>query len=635
MKGGRVRHVLVSITTAGRFKTKATPSLVQTGTSAILNFSRQLTRKKKAKRMTEQKPGIRYYIKLLYPFVKKDRGLLFFGLFAMLVTSALRLVDPLILALIIDKSIPNQDMHEMLQYSFMFIAVVLVSGLLSYLQIVLLSRLGIKVITKFKGEVFRHLLKLPVPWFNKQPVGELIARVESDSERVKVLFSDLSITIIGNILFFVGVFIVLFIRDWQTTIYILPIILVSMIAYFFIFKYISKYFRQIREKYAIVTAKITDYVQGMHMIQALNQQSRILSDLEGASKAKKHIETKTSFIEYGAQSVFMFFFNVVFVVIVIMVSAPKIISGVATLGTLIVFIQYIYRMVWPLMHLSENVMQMQRSFVSLKRILELTELTTEDETYTGTQLPSFEHEIRFENVSFAYNAEDWILKDVSFSIPKGKKIALVGASGSGKTTTVSLLCGFYHVQKGRILIDGVSIDDLDFRAWRRKIGLILQDIFLFPGSILENIRVYNDNVPEEEVKKAVSVVQLDDFIRVLPDGINSELAERGQNISQGEKQLISFARALAFNSEIIIMDEATASIDPQTEAKIQRTMQKVFAGKTAVVVAHRLTSVLDADEILYFSNGKISARGSHQELMQLSAEYRKLVELQMLGEDHE
>ncbi|MDD4805727.1 MAG: ABC transporter ATP-binding protein [Candidatus Cloacimonetes bacterium] len=585
--------------------------------------------------MKEQKPGLIYYIKLLYPFVKKDRSLLFFGLFAMLVTSALRLVDPLILALIIDKSIPNQDMREMMQYGIMFIGVVLISGLLSYLQIVLLSRLGIKVITKFKGDVFRHLLKLPVPWFNKQPVGELIARVESDSERVKVLFSDLSITIMGNILFFVGVFIVLFVRDWQTTIYILPIIIVSMVSYSFLFRYISKFFRQIREKYAIVTAKITDYVQGMHMIQALNQQDRITKDLEAASRAKKNLETKTSFIEYGAQSFFMFFFNVLFVVIVIWISAPKIIAGVATLGTLIVFIQYIYRMVWPLMHLSENVMQMQRSFVSLKRILELTELSTEDETYHGNLLPSFEREIRFENVSFAYKDEDWILKDVSFTIPKGKKIALVGASGSGKTTTVSLLCGFYHVQKGRILIDDTPIDNLDFRAWRRKIGLILQDIFLFPGSILENIRVYNDTVPEDEVKKAVSVVQLDDFIAQLPAGLNSELAERGQNISQGEKQLISFARALAFNSEIIIMDEATASIDPQTEAKIQRTMQKVFKGKTAVVVAHRLTSVLDADEILYFSNGKILARGKHAELMNLSPEYRKLVELQLVGEDHE
>lgn len=585
--------------------------------------------------MPEQKQKITYYLKLLYPFVKKDKGLLFFGLFAMLITSALRLVDPLILALIIDQSIPNQNMTEMLQYGFMFIGVVLVSGLLSYLQIVLLSRLGIKIITKFKGDVFSHLLKLPVGWFNKQPVGELIARVESDSERVKVLFSDLSITIVGNLLFFVGVFIVLMVRDWTTTVVILPIIAITIVAYSFLFKYISRFFRIIREKYAIISAKITDYVQGMQMIQALNQEERVIEDLRKASKDKQRVEIKTSFIEYGAQSFFMFVFNVVFVVIVIMISAPKIISGIATLGTLIVFIQYIYRMVWPLMHLSENFMQMQRSFVSLKRILELTTLETEDETFTGTEIPAFKHEIRFDNVSFAYDNEDWILKDVSFSIPKGKKIALVGPSGSGKSTTISLLCGFYHVQKGTISVDGLPIRNMDFRAWRKKIGLILQDIFLFPGPILENVRVYNDEVKPNVVQEAISVVQLDDFIKALPQGLDTELAERGQNVSQGEKQLISFARALAFNSEIIIMDEATASIDPQTEARIQRTMNQAFGGKTMVIVAHRLTSVLDADEILYFTEGRITARGSHQDLMKSSEDYRKLVELQLLGGSNE
>ncbi|MCK9557470.1 MAG: ABC transporter ATP-binding protein [Candidatus Cloacimonetes bacterium] len=581
--------------------------------------------------MPEQKLKFSYYLKLLYPFIKKDKGLLFFGLFAMLVSSALRLVDPLILALIIDKSIPNQDLSEMLRYGFMFIAVVLVSGLLSYLQIVLLSRLGIKIITKFKGNVFSHLLKLPVAWFNKQPVGELIARVESDSERVKVLFSDLSITIMGNLLFFVGVFVVLLYRDWKTTSIILPIIAISIVAYSLLFRYISRFFRLIREKYAIISAKITDYVQGMQMIQALNQETRVIEDLRKASKDKQRTEIKTSFIEYGTQSFFMFIFEVVFVVIVIMLSAPKIIVGTATLGTLIVFIQYIYRMVWPLMHLSENVMQMQRSFVSLKRILELTSLETEDEAFTGKETPSFDREIRFENVSFAYEGEDWVLKDVSFTIPKGKKIALVGPSGSGKSTTISLLCGFYHVQKGSILVDGTSIRTLDFRAWRRKIGLILQDIYLFPGPILENVRVYNDNVDPSVVQKSISVVQLDDFIKALPNGLDTELAERGQNVSQGEKQLISFARALAFNSEIIVMDEATASIDPQTEARIQRTMNHVFAGKTMVIVAHRLTSVLDADEILYFNEGRITARGNHHTLLQESEDYRRLVELQLLG----
>jgi ATP-binding cassette subfamily B protein len=581
--------------------------------------------------MPEQKQKLSYYLRLLYPFIKKDKGLLFFGLFAMLVTSALRLVDPLILALIIDQSIPNQNMTEMLRYGFMFIGVVLVSGLLSYLQIVLLSRLGIKIITKFKGDVFSHLLKLPVGWFNKQPVGELIARVESDSERVKVLFSDLSITIVGNLLFFVGVFIVLLIRDATTTLLIMPIIVISIVVYSYLFKYISKFFKQIREKYAIISAKITDYVQGMQMIQALNQEKRVIEDLRVASKDKQHVEIRTSFIEYGVQSVFMFVFNVLFVVLVIMITAPKIIAGVATLGTLIVFIQYIYRMVWPLMHLSENVMQMQRSFVSLKRILELTTLQTEDETFTGTVEPSFDREIRFENVSFAYEAEDWVLQDVSFSIPKGKKIALVGPSGSGKSTTISLICGFYHVQKGSITVDGVPIRTMNFRAWRKKIGLILQDIFLFPGPILENVRVYNDSVDPRIVQEAISVVQLDEFIKSLPEGLDTELAERGQNVSQGEKQLISFARALAFDSEIIIMDEATASIDPQTEARIQRTMNRAFGGKTIIIVAHRLTSVLDADEILYFSGGRITARGTHQELMKSSEDYRKLVELQMLG----
>ncbi len=581
--------------------------------------------------MSEPKQNLAYYLRLLFPYVKKDLGLLGFGLFAMLLTSGLQLIYPLILAEIVDKSIPTGNVSLMYRYGLMFVGVVLVSGILTYLQIVLLSRLGIKIITNFKGKVFRHLLTLPVEWFNKQPVGELIARVESDSERVKALFSELSIRIIGNVLFFIGVFIVMFVRQWQVTIFILPSMLVAIVAYYYLIKYLSKFYRKIREKYALLSAKITDYVQGMSMIQAMNQQKRVYEDLKVASYDKYKLETRTSFTEYGSQSIFLFVFEVMFLILIVKLTAPRIIAGVVTLGTLIVFVDYIFRMIWPLMQISENVMQIQRSFVSLKRILELTELSSEEELFTGTKIPSFEHEIRFENVWFAYKDEEWILKDVSFTIPKGKKIALVGASGSGKTTTVSLLCGFYPVQKGRILIDGVPLSEIEFRAWRRKIGLILQDIFLFPGSILENVRVYNDNVPKSKVEEAINIVQLDEFIRGQNLGLDSELAERGQNISQGEKQLISFARALAFEAELIIMDEATASIDPQTEAKIQRSMQTVFSDRTAVVVAHRLTSVLDADEILYFDNGEIIHRGTHSKLMEISVEYRKLVELQLLG----
>jgi len=580
--------------------------------------------------MKEQKQNLSYYFRLLYPYVKQDKGLLFFGLMAMLITSSLQLVDPLILALIVDKSVPAGDMTQTFRYGMIFVGVVLVSGLLSYLQIVLLSRLGIKVITNFKGRVFRHLLILPVEWFNRQSVGELIARVESDSERVKVLFSELSIRIIGNFLFFIGVFVVLFIRQWQVTIWILPAMGTAIVGYYYLIRYLSKFYRLIREKYADITGRITDYVQGMPMIQALNQQKRVVEDLRMASYDKYKLETRTSFTEYGSQSLFTFIFQVAFIILVISLTAPKIIAGAVTLGTLIIFVQYLNRMIWPLMQISENVMQIQRSFVSLRRILDLTELGTEEELFTGTQTPVFERDIRFDHVWFAYKDEDWILKDVSFTIPKGKKVALVGASGSGKTTTVSLLCGFYPIQKGAIRIDGVALSDLDFRAWRAKIGLILQDIFLFPGSILENVRVYNDLVPESKVRDAINIVQLDDLIKAQTDGLNTELAERGQNVSQGEKQLISFARALAFDAELIVMDEATASIDPQTEARIQRSMDSVFESRTAVIVAHRLTSVMDADEILFFSQGEIIHRGTHDELMHKSPEYRKLVELQML-----
>jgi len=325
----------------------------------------------------------------------------------MLVTSGLRLLNPLILAQIIDHSIPDKNMAQMFQYGAYFVIVVLLSGLLSYLQILLLSRLGIKIITKFKGNVFSHLLKLPISWFNKQPVGELIARVESDSERVKVLFSDLSITIIGNVLFFIGGFVILFILQWQITIYILPAIILCGIGYWFLFKYLNKFFRLIRERYAIITAKITDYVQGIQMIQALNQETKALQDVEKASLDKKKVEVHTQIIEYGSQSIFSFMINVVFIIIVILVSAPKIIAGTLTVGILIVFIQYIYQLVWPLMQISENVMQIQRSFASLKRILELTELPTEDDIFTGTRLPVFEQEIKFENVWFAYKENEW------------------------------------------------------------------------------------------------------------------------------------------------------------------------------------------------------------------------------------
>jgi len=361
----------------------------------------------------------------------------------------------------------------------------------------------------------------------------------------------------------------------------------------------------------------------------------VIGDLFVSSNEKKNVDIKASFVEYGFQGIFFFVFNILFVIMIIILTAPKIIAHVMTIGTLIVFTQYIARVIWPLMNISENITNIQRAFVSLQRIFSITELSTEYETLLGEEEPVFDHSIEFRNVWFAYDDEEWVLQDVSFLIPKGGKIALVGASGSGKTTTISLLCGFYRIQKGEILIDGKNLYQLDMRKWRQKLGLILQDIYLFPGNILENVRIYNDEIDQLKVDQSIRLVQAQEFVNNLPNGLYSELSERGQNISQGEKQLISFARAICFDPEVVIMDEATASIDQLTESRIQQSLHQMLTDKTAVIVAHRLASILDSDQILMFHEGQIIHRGTHNELLKTAREYQKLVELQFLSAKEE
>jgi ABC-type multidrug transport system fused ATPase/permease subunit len=472
-------------------------------------------------------------------------------------------------------------------------------------------------------------MKVPVSFFDNRPVGDFIARVENDSEKVRFLFSELSVRIIGNLLFFMGVIAVIIYKSPDISVWILSSLTVLVIGYNYFMRYVAKLFKKVREKYSEVTAKITEYVQGMGIIQIFHKEKEVVKIIEDSSAEKKRIETKAAFVEYTFEGFFMFLIEYFFLILIIILLAPKIFDGSKSIGTLIIFSQYINRIVWPLIQLLENVMQIQKSFVSLNRIQELNELPVEPYYNNTEEIKGFKESIEFKNVWFAYEEDKWILKDVSFKINKGDKVALVGPSGSGKTTTVSLLCGFYTYQKGTILVDGKPLNKLNIKKWRRELGLILQDVFLFPGDIVENVRIYNDAISEDSVKNAIKMVHADKFLQ--EGALSKVLSERGQNISQGEKQLLSFARALAFNPEIVIMDEATSSIDTVTEAKIQDSMTKLLANKTALIVAHRLSSIIDADNIIYFENGLIKHQGTHDELMSSSEEYQNLVNLQFVG----
>ena len=573
-------------------------------------------------------------IKKLLETIMTEKYLFWGSMVLMLLTTLGRLLDPLVIAHIVDTSVPNDDIGDIFVWGGAYAVVILLSGLTSYLQIIMMAKLGVKLITNLKYKIFSHLLFLPVGWFDKNPVGSLISRVESDCERVKDLFSHFSVTVISNILYFAGVLAVLLYRDWKVTLTLFVPMALVLVTAIFVIKYLTKYYKKSRELNADITSRLTEYIQGIHIVQLFNQQKKAEDYINEKSGEKRKVDSIASFIEFGAWGVNDFLIQTVLIILIVLTMAPKILvgDGVVTIGALIIFIQYSVRLVWPIIQISENLNQFQRAFVSLRRVYGLLDEDTENDT-DGNEITSqatFQHDIVFENVWFKYKEDEWVLKDVSFTIKKGSKVALVGASGSGKTTTVSLLCRFYDIQKGRILVDGVDIYQLPLAQWRKKIGLILQDIILFPGNLLENIRIYDDNIAEEKVVESIIVSHATPLLQRLDNDILSEIKERGQNLSMGERQLISFARAICFEPEVVIMDEATASIDAKTEAMIQTSMERLLDGKTAVIVAHRLASVVDCDEILFFDNGEIIARGTHQQLLATSEEYQNLVQLQFM-----
>ena len=569
------------------------------------------------------------YVVFLLNYIKKDKWLFVFGFFTMILTSISYLIDPLILAHIIDKSVPNSDMHDMLLYALFFLGLIVVSGILTYVQTIVMAKVGVKIITRIKADLFNHLLTLPISFFDKNQVGELIARVESDSEKVKQFFSQFSLMILGNLLFFVGMFAVLFYKNAHlTSILLIPILIVG-ISTRYLFKYLNKFYKKIRVSFAEVTSVLTEYIQGISIVQMYNRQKSVYKILEEKSLMKKKVEIKAAMIEYSAWGVLDFTMQTLFISAILWLTSPKIFAGTMTIGTFIIFIQYTGRLVQPLVMMTENVAMIQRAFVSLQRIYSLLNEKPEDYFRDEKYDASFEKKIEFQNIRFNYKDNEDVLKDINFVVNKGETLALVGASGSGKSTTIGLLCGFYNNYSGKILIDGKPLTELKMKTWRSKIGLVMQDIFLFPGSITENIRIYNEEISDEQVAQSLRNVQAEKFIDT--ENSHKNIIERGENLSVGEKQILSFARALVIDPEIIILDEATASIDAQTESKIQKMIDKVSKQKTMIIVAHRLTSILKADQILFFDDGKIIARGTHNELLQTSPEYKNLVELQFVS----
>jgi ATP-binding cassette, subfamily B, multidrug efflux pump len=500
-----------------------------------------------------------------------------------------------------------------------------------YWQMVLMNLTGQYIMYDLRKQIFGHLQRLNVQFFDRNPVGRLMTRVTTDVDALNELFTAGFVAIFSDLFVLAGIIGVLFWMNWR-----LALVLFSITPFIIL---VSIWFRRgaratygkVRVRIAAINAFLQEHISGMSTVQLFNRQEKEAEKFDGLNT--RHREANIESIYYYA-----IFYPVIELIqtiglaLIIWYGGGKVIQETLSIGALIAFLQYAQRFYQPLSDLSEKYNILQSAMAASERIFKLLDTEVRIADAGKREVREFES-LEFRNVWFAYSetqtAEpDWVLKGVSFRVGRGEHVALVGHTGAGKTTVTALLLRFYEPQRGEILINGVDIREYSLGSLRRLYAIVQQDFFLFTGTIADNISLGDPSIPEDQIRAAALRVQADRFISRLPEGYAAEVRERGAGLSVGEKQLLSFARALAFNPPVLILDEATSSIDTETELLIQEAIQTLLEGRTSIVIAHRLSTIRSADTILVFHHGEIRERGTHEELMQIEGLYRRLYEIQ-------
>ncbi|RKX23890.1 MAG: ABC transporter ATP-binding protein [Candidatus Zixiibacteriota bacterium] len=569
--------------------------------------------------------GTRRAFGSLLPFLKAHRKRLSFSFGLLAVTTVLSLVWPILLKEAIDGPLRTGVYSDLVWIAVVIAFIQILTVVLQYVLRVKLEVIGQDVMLELKRRLFDHILSLDVAFFDRNPVGRLMARVESDTESLRLLFTNTVLLVVADLVLIAGLYGVLFYYNWRMAAILTAVIpVIGLLTYIF-HKVTTHRFLEVRKRMAEVTATLTEFLHGMSIIQIFHRGAYARRKVFDANKAKF---TEDVFVNIAV----CVFFNFVFLFEYVKIGLVLILgSGFGlTAGLMVLFLVNIWRSFEPIFRTSEQLANFQKAVAGAKRIFAL--LATESRLIDPDKpvaWPGLKDAIRFENVSFSYNDdENYVLKNVSFEIKAGHSAALAGVTGGGKTTVISLMLRLYDPQKGRITIDGVDIRDMAKTELRRRFALVLQDIFLFPGDVTANIGLESDDITQERIAEVARVVAADRFIEKLPDGYKTEVSEKGANFSRGERQLLSFARALAFDPEVLVLDEATSSVDPETERTIQSSLKELMAGRTSLVIAHRLSTILDVDQILVIRRGEIVERGTHAELLLQNGYYSRLFHLQ-------
>jgi len=568
---------------------------------------------------------IRRLLRYVKPFIKP----VVIAFLLVIIVVVLDLLGPLFISEVLDAL--GEDEIPYIKIGIIvitYLVILFIGAFVAYKQTIILQVTGQKIIYNIRQDVFEHIERLSIAQYNKVPIGKLVTRATSDVDTLNMLYTDVIINLLRDILTLIGVFVIMFIKSPILALYILALTpFIFLVSYVFR-KFSRKAYRRVRTNVAIINAFLSEHLSGMKLIQIFNREEKKYQEFIDRNKKlnNSHLSRVLAFSLYRPT---IYLLYVAAIIIVLWFGSKQVFAGVITYGILFAFTQYINRFFQPIQNLAEQFDTLQSAFTSGERIFDIIDETpTIQDNPDAIEIKDFKGKIEFKNVWFAYNEGEWILRDVSFVVNPNQTMALVGATGSGKTTIISLIVRNYDIQQGEILIDDINIKNIKLDSLRKNIGQMLQDVFLFSGTIESNIRLRDESITDLEILESCKYVNADQFIQKLPLKYDEPVRERGNNFSSGQKQLLSFARTLVHKPSMMILDEATANIDTETEKLIQESLKKMMNIGTTIVVAHRLSTIQHADVIIVMRKGKIIEQGNHQDLLRNKGHYYQLYQLQ-------
>ena len=564
----------------------------------------------------------------LLRYMFKYKGLTFIALSFILLTTLVATAIPLLAQYYIDnyitKNIATAGLYILAGYYGLFILRVVFTFIGEYY----FSKVAHSIVRDLREESFSNLQKLGMPYFDKTPVGSIVSRLTNDTQAVADMFGTIFSSFLNSVLMFVVTLTAMVSLSWQLTILMILFIPIMLGSVYLYQRLSSRLVEITRAKLSDLNTKLSESIEGMRIVQAFNQEKRLLDEFEGVNKEHLRYMSKSLAVDSLLLRPAMALFKILAYGVILAYFGLSWQTAGFTAGLIYAFIQYTNQLFNPLIELMQNFSVLQTSMISAGRVFELIDNTEYEPKQSNSDYKIEEGNIEFKNVSFSYDGKQDVLKNISFNVNKGETIAFVGSTGSGKSSIINLFLRFYEFERGKIFIDGVDIKDYSTKELRDKIGLVLQDPFLYHGTVESNIRMYKDNLTENDIEEAARFVDADNFIQELPDKYQSKVTERGSTFSSGQRQLITFARTIAAEPKILILDEATANIDSETEETIQCSLEKMRKGRTTIAIAHRLSTIQDANCIYVLDKGEIIEAGTHEQLLEHKGTYYKMYQLQ-------